>query len=136
MSRKTNKILLVLIWILIVFGYLWVFQLIYEKNRSFYLFVLLALSGNLSYDGLKKIIYYDPLYPSDSTMVLKYALGFVFFLFSSIIPLILGAALIHWDLVNFRIGQAIGTIGFLFSIVLGMVFLAKAESRFKLSNKV
>lgn len=126
---------MVIIWIVVVFGYLWILQFVYEKYKTFQLFVLLAIFGNLAYDGLKKIIYYDPFYPSDSAKVTKYVVLFTFCLFGSIIPILIGAALVYWDLVHFRFAQVIGTIGFQSLIVMGMIFLDKAESRFKLSNK-
>lgn len=135
MSRLTNKIILVTAWVVLVFGYLRLLQFAYEKDRSFHLFVLLAIAGNMAYDGLKAVIRYNPLYSSDATTISKYVAGFVGSLVASVASLFLGAALFHWHLVNEFVGQLVAAIGFLVSMIFGMVLLAKAETRFKLSNR-
>lgn len=135
MSRLTDKTILVITWVVIVFGYLWVLQFAYEKEKSFHLFVLLAIAGNMAYDGLKAVIRYNPLYSSDGTTITKYVFGFLGSLAASVASLFLGAALFHWHLVNEFMGQLVAAIGFLASIILGMVLLAKADSHFKLSNR-
>lgn len=135
MSRLTNKIILVIVWVVIVFSYLRFLQFAYEKEKSFYLFVLLAIAGNMAYDGLKIVIRYNPLYSSDATTVTKYVFGFIGCLGLSLVALSIGALLFHWHIVSEFIGQLVATVGFLLSIVVGMVFLAKAETRFKLSNR-
>jgi hypothetical protein len=130
-----NKGILVTFWVGIVFLYLYILQFAYEKERSFHLFVLLAIAGNMAYDGLKAIIRYNPQYPSDATTISKYVIGYVGCLGSSLASLFLGAALYHWSIVGELIGQLIAGTGFLVSTVLGMVLLAKAEKHFKLTNR-
>lgn len=135
MSRLTNKIILIVTWIIVVFGYLYLLQFAYEKEKSFHLFVLLAIAGSMAYDGLKMVIYYNPLYPRDATTITKYILGFIGCLVASLASLFLGAALFHWRIVNEFIGQFLATVGFLTSMVIGTLLLAKAETKFKLSNR-
>lgn len=135
MSRRINKIFLVAVWVLVVFGYLWLMESAYEREESFHLFVLLAIAGNMAYDGLKAVIRYDPLCPSDATTISKYVAGFVVSLFASVGSLFFGAALFHWNFVNEFMGQLVAASGFLGSMILGMVLLGKAESRFRLSNR-
>jgi hypothetical protein len=135
MSRLTNKIILVTVWIFVVFGYLYLMQFAYEKKKSFHLFVFMVIVGSMAYDGLKVVIRYNPLYPSDAATVTKYVLGFVACLVSSLASLFIGAALFHRHIVSEFFGQMVAAIGFLASMVFGMVLLGKAEAQFNLSTR-
>lgn len=135
MTRLKNKVILVAFWIIVVFGYLYLLQFAYDKEKSFHLFVLLAIAGNMAYDGLKTIINYNPLYPSDATTVVKYIIGFIACMGASLVSIFFGAALLHWKILNAFSSQFIAGGGFLMSMALGMFLLSKAETRFGLSSR-
>jgi hypothetical protein len=135
MSKQHSKAVLVAVWIIVVFGYLYLLQKIYDKQQSYYIFVLLALSGNLAYDGLKAVLAYSPLYPRDAALVVKYVAGFIASLAAAVASLFGAAALYHFRLVGDIAAQIIGGVGFLLSIAAGMALISSAERHFRLSNR-
>lgn len=135
MSRRAAKTILVVAWIAIVFGYLFLLQKIYDKEKGYFLFVLLAISGNLAYDGLKAILQYDPLYSSDGALVVKYVIGFVASLAAAVGSLFLAATLYHFHLIGEFLAQVLGGVGFLAAIAGGMLLISSAERHFKLTNR-
>lgn len=134
MSRTLSRAILVTLWITIVFGALWVLSFVYDKDKSFWLYVVLALIGNLAYDGLKIILKFSPTYQSDGKKVVKYALLASISLFFPGLSFVVGAAAFAWGFVPEIIGQSFAVIGSFAAIAFGSFQLAKAEAHFMLSR--
>lgn len=134
MSRTLSRVILVTLWITIVFGALWVLSFVYDKDKSFWLYVVLALIGNLAYDGLKIILKFNPTYPSDGKKVVNHALLASVSLFFPGLSFVVGAAAFVWGFVPEIIGQIFAAIGSFVAIAFGSFQLAKAEAHFKLSD--
>ncbi|WP_421793844.1 hypothetical protein [Hydrocarboniphaga effusa] len=135
MSKVGIRVCLVILWIAVVFTTLFVLQAVYDKEKSFSLFVLMLILSNLAYDGLKAVFTFDPASNSDGWSVVKYALGFVFSLLLSAGSLLLAAWLHHAFGVGDVPAQIIGGVGFFGFYFCGMFLLSSAERRFKLSNR-
>lgn len=56
MEKFGHKLFWCVAWVVVVFGYLWLLSFAYETHATFVLFVLLAIAGNLAYDGLKVVL--------------------------------------------------------------------------------
>lgn len=137
MRRSLGKIILVAVWIAIVFGYLYFLQKVYDdpKFKSFQLFVLLSIAGNLAYDGLKAVLRYEPLHPSNICKIIWFVAGFVVSLAGSVAFLFIGAELVVYGCISNPAGQVVAGVGFLSCIACGMRLLALAENYFKASNR-
>lgn len=134
MNKSAHKVVLVAAWIVVVFGYLYFLQFAYDKEKSFHLFVFVAIAGNLAYDGLKSVLKYEPLYPSDASTTSKYVMGFVASLAGSLAFLLIGAELFVYRILGNTAAQIVSGVGFLSCISAGMWLLAKAETHFKGTN--
>jgi hypothetical protein len=137
MRISLGKLILIVFWIAIVFGYLYLLQRVYDdpKFKSFHLFVFLAIAGNLAYDGLKALLRYKPLYPSNIWKIVWFVAGFVASLVGSVASLCIGAELVVHGLISNPAGQVVAGVGFLACIACGMWLLAQAETYFKVSNR-
>lgn len=134
MSRTLSKAILVTLWITIVFGALWVLSFVYDKDKSFWLYVVLTLIGNLAYDGLKCILKFTPEYPSDRKKIVNHTLLASISLFFPGLSFVVGAAAFAWGFVPEIIGQSFAVIGSFAAIAFGSSQLAKAEAHFMLSR--
>ncbi|MDT4328446.1 hypothetical protein ACQE3E_11210 [Methylomonas sp. MED-D] len=137
MGISAGKLILVATWISIVFGYLYFLQKVYDNPqfKSFHLFVFLAIAGNLAYDGLKALLRYDPLHPSNTWKIVRFVAGFVASLAGSVASLLIGAELVVYGCLSNSAGQIVAGLGFLICIAFGMWLLAQAETYFKVSNR-
>lgn len=135
MNKRSFKAILVVMWIAIVFGFLWLLSFAYEKNQGFLLFICIAIAGNLAYDGLKMVVRYDPLFTTDAESVVLYVLGFAASLIGSVAIFIVGAELFVYSLTKEWVAQAVSGIGFLLCVAGGMLLLAKAERKFHGTNR-
>jgi len=137
MRISVGKLILVAAWIVIVFGYLYLLQKAYDDSqfKSFHLFVFLAIAGNLAYDGLKALLKYAPLHPSNTWQVVRFAAGFVASLVGSVASLLISAELVVYGCLSNSAGQVVAGVGFLICIACGMWLLTQAETYFKVSNR-
>ena len=112
-------------------------QKVYDalQFKSFYLFVFLAITGNLAYDGLKSLLRYAPLHPSNTWKIVRFVVGFVASLVGSVASLLVGAELVVYGCLSNSAGQVVAGLGFLICIACGMWLLTQAETYFNVSNR-
>ena len=134
MERSIYKYFVIAIWVLLVFGYLYLMQIVYEKEQSFYLFVLLTLAGNLAYDGLKALLKYQSFYESDARALAFNVAMSVICLFMSVAVFFVGAALNIYFSFPEALCKGIALSGNLVCIGLGLNYIAKAERTFQVSQ--
>ncbi|MCR4305183.1 MAG: hypothetical protein NUV63_13355 [Gallionella sp.] len=134
-SKLTYKRLLVVAWIAIVFGYLWLLSFAYEKDKGFVLFTCLAIAGNLACDGLKIVLRFDPLYTTEAKSVVIYVSGFVASMAGSVAAFVIGAQLYVYRLLPEWGAQAVSAIGFLSCMAAGIWLIGEAERRFCVTNR-
>jgi hypothetical protein len=129
-----NKLLTALLWLLIVFGFLYLLQGVYEKEPSFYLYVTLTLSVSIGYDGLKSIMNYRPMYYSDSKKLLRGAVMSVLFVVFAFGSFLIGA-IAHVSLhAPETLGQVLGFGGFSVFYILAMLQMSQIKRQMIISN--
>lgn len=134
MRFNRHKLYWVAIWIAVVFTYVWLLSYYYENDKGYASFVLLAIAGNLAYDGLKALLFYDARDGEASRAITGYVVGFLAALAASVTSLFVAAQLVVYGIASDRVGQSIAGVGFLSSIAAGMWLLANAERTFKRTN--
>lgn len=136
MSTNFVKAILIAVWGVLVFGCLWVLQSAYEesKDQPFWFFLVIAIGGNLAYDGLKSILKYRPLAPCNGSKLAKLVGKFVLLLALSFAALAVPAVLVVKGCLNDRLGQLLAGIGFLTAWAVGASMLATIGKYFKASD--
>lgn len=131
MSKSSYKLLTAVIWVLVVFGGLYILQEVYEKNESFHLFVILALSMNVAYDGIKAILKFPAMYVQDAKKLFNLTILTVLSFAASFLMFLVGAALhVYLDLPVF-ISQAVAVFGYLVFSVITFSSLQKIDDLLK-----
>jgi len=133
-NKSQGKIVLVVLWVLFCYGALRILQHAYDKEKSFYLFVVLAITGNLAYDGLKVVVRYRPASRADIRAVVAYVLGFCAALIGAVSSLFVGAELVVFGMLGSTAVQIVSGALFVGCLIAGMMLLGSAERRFKLSH--
>ncbi|WP_339067197.1 hypothetical protein [Teredinibacter turnerae] len=128
MNRLTYRLLAAGLLIAIVFGFLYVLQNVYDKKPSFYLFVVIALSMNITYDGLKSIMNFPAVFPSDAREVFLLSSKAVGFAALAFISFLAGAALHVYLGFAELVGQVVAAGGYILFYVLAMKCLLNAQN--------
>lgn len=121
------KMLTVSLWIGAVFGITFVLQKSYENEASFKLFVYVALSLNVAYDGIKLILKYPAKNTYESYRLFNYVVGASCSFLLAFISIGTGVAThIYWGW-NEIVGQIISVTGYLVFFILAMKYSAMIE---------
>ncbi|MDA6067634.1 hypothetical protein OH214_10860 [Idiomarina abyssalis] len=131
MSKSSYKLLTAAVWVLVVFSGLYILQEVYKKNESFHLFVILALSMNVAYDGIKAILKFPAMYVQDAKKLFNLAVLTVLSFAASFLMFLVGAALHVYLELSLVISQAVAVVGYLVFFIITLSFLQKIDNLFK-----
>lgn len=135
-ARAFRKLLmvipLVILWLGIVFGFVWLLNSV--QNAGYFGFAFIALAGNLAYDGFKIVIRYEANSLAAYRDLFTEIFWFVVFFACAVISVFLAAVSVKQSLLSDQVGQIFAGVGFLLFFFLSSLAISDVEKRFRLSN--